>query len=183
MKKFIVALTGASGVIIGKRLIDILSKENKVYAIISEAAKLVAKYEFNGDILPKSGNITAYDEKQIDADISSGTCRTDGMIIAPCTMKTVSAIANGFSHNLITRTADVCIKEKRKLIIVPREVPLSEIHLENLLKLARLGIYIVPPLIQFYSAETKKELTDYVCGKVLDCLGLEHKLYKEWIGN
>ena len=182
IKTYIVGITGASGVIIGKRLIKILSKENKVYAIVSDSAKLVAKYELNEELLPESENknIIVCNEKQLDADIASGSCKTDGMIIAPCTMKTVSSVANGFSHNLIARAADVCIKEKRKIIIVPRENPLSAIHLENLLKLARLGVYIVPPLIQFYSANTKEELTDYICGKILDCLGIEHNLYKEW---
>ena len=184
-KTYIVGITGASGVIIGKRLVEILSEENKVYAVVSDSAKLVAKYELEGELLPASENknIIACNEKQIDADIASGSCKADGMIIAPCTMKTVSAVANGFSYNLITRAADVCIKEKRKLIIVPRENPLSAIHLENLLKLARLGVYIVPPSIQFYSANTKEELTDYICGKILDCLDIEHKLYKPWDGN
>ncbi|RLJ05667.1 MAG: aromatic acid decarboxylase [Candidatus Aenigmatarchaeota archaeon] len=183
MKSYIVALTGATGIIIGKRIAEILSRENKVYAIISEAAKLVAKYELNQKIFLKSKNIVIYNESDIDKNISSGTCKTEGMIIAPCSMKTVSAIANGFSHNLITRAADVCIKEKRKLVIVPRETPLSEIHLKNLLKLARFGVYVVPPLIQFYSAETKEELINYVCGKILDCFGINHKLYKEWNDN
>ena len=183
-KTYVIGITGASGVIVGKRLIEILSKENKVYAIVSDAAKLVAKYELGGEIkFDKSENIIVHDEKEFDANISSGSCKTEGMIIAPCTMKTVSAIANGFSHNLIARAADVCIKEKRKLVIVPRENPLSEIHLENLLKLARLNTYIVPPLIQFYSSETKEELVNYICGKVLDCFGIKHKLYKEWSGN
>ncbi len=183
-KTYIVGITGASGVIIGKRLVELLSKENKVYAIVSDAAKLVAKYELKEEIkFENSENIIVYGEKEFDANIASGSFKTEGMIIAPCTMKTVSAIANGFSHNLIARAADVCIKEKRKLVIVPRENPLSEIHLENLLKLARLNAYIVPPLVQFYSSETKEELIDYICGKVFDCFGIEHELYKEWSGN
>ena len=179
MKKFVVALTGASGIIIGKKLIEILSKQNKVYVIISKAAKLVAKYE-NGIKLPKSKNIVVYNEDQVDRNIASGSFKIDGMVIAPCSMKTISAIANGFSHNLITRVCDVCIKEKRKVIVVPRESPLSEIHLENLLKLAKCGVYIIPPLIQFYSVETKEQLVEYICGKILDCLEIPHKLYKEW---
>ena len=181
MKRYIVAITGASGVIIGKRLVEVLSKENEVYVIISESAKKVAEYELNQKIVSeKSENIIVYNEKDIDKNIASGSFKIEGMIIAPCSMKTLSAIANGYSDNLITRSGDVCIKEKRKLIVVPREIPLSEIHLENMLKLARTGVYIVPPLIQFYSGETKEQLVDYICGKILDCFGIFHNLYKEW---
>ncbi len=179
--KYIVALTGASGVLIGKRLVEILSKENVVYTIISERAKKIAKYELGQEIaFSNTENIVACDEDEIDRCIASGTCKVDGMVVAPCSMKTLSAISNGYSDNLITRAADVCIKEKRKLIIVPREVPLSQIHLENLLKLSKMGVDIVPPLVQFYSAETREQIIDYICGKILDRLGLKHDLYKEW---
>jgi flavin prenyltransferase len=95
-------------------------------------------------------------------------------------MKTLSAVANGFSYNLITRAADVCLKEKRPLVIVPRESPLSPIHLENMLKLSRPGVFVVPPVIQFYSVRENQEQVNYVCGKVLDCLNIEHNLYKPW---
>ena len=178
--KYIVAITGASGVLIGKRLVEILSRENVVYTIISEHAKKIAKYELSQEIAFDMENIVVYDEDEIDRNISSGTYKIDGMVVAPCSMKTLSAISNGYSDDLITRAADVCIKEKRKLIIVPREVPFNQIHLENLLKLSKMGVDIVPPLIQFYSADTKEQMIDYICGKILDRLGLKHELYKEW---
>ncbi len=182
MKKYVVAITGASGIIIGKRLIEILCKKHNVYAIVSEAAKIVSKYEIGQENIftkiPK--NVTMYNECDIYKNIASGTCKIQGMVIVPCSMKTMSAIATGFSFNLITRSADVCIKEKRKLIISPRESPISEIHLENMLKLAKLGVYIVPPMVQFYSTKNKQQIIDYICGKILDCLELQHTLYKEW---
>jgi 4-hydroxy-3-polyprenylbenzoate decarboxylase len=179
-RRYIVAITGASGVLIGKRLTEILAEDNLVYSIVSEGAKKIARCELKGEIDFKSKNVVTYGEDEIDRDISSGTCRVDGMVIAPCSMKTLSAIAHGYSSNLITRAADVCIKERRRLVIVPREVPFSQIHLENLLKLSMVGVDIVPPLIQFYSAETIDQMVDYICGKVLDRFGLEHGLYKEW---
>jgi len=182
MKRYIVGITGASGISIGKRLVEILSQENMVYTIVSEYAKKVARYELGTQEIKfkQSKNIVIYEENEMEKNISSGSCKVDGMIIAPCSMKTLSAISVGYSDNLITRAADVCIKERRKLVVVPREVPFSEIHLENLCKLSRIGVYIVPPLIQFYSAETKQQQIDYICGKILDCLDLDHDLYKEW---
>jgi flavin prenyltransferase len=182
--KYIVAITGASGVLIGKRLAESLSKKNLVYAVISNSAKVVARYELKTEsILKESESLKIYQEEEIDSIISSGSNHIDAMTIAPCSMKTLSAVANGFSYNLITRAADVCIKEKRPLVIVPRESPLSPIHLENMLKLSKIGVFIVPPVIQFYSADKKQEQIDYVCGKVLDCLKAEHTFYKPWSSN
>ena len=179
--KYIVAITGASGVAIGKNIAEYLSKKNQVYAVISNSAKIVAKYELNSmNILKESKSLKIFAEEDIESIIASGSNKVDGMIIAPCSMKTLSAVANGFSFNLITRAADVCIKERRPFVIVPRESPLNSIHLENMLKLSRLGVFIVPPIIQFYSADEKPEQIDYVCGKVLDCLKIEHKFYKPW---
>lgn len=179
--KFIVAITGASGVEIGKRVAEFLSNGHEVHLIVSNAATTVAKYELGSEnFVTASKNIFTYNENQIEAILASGSNKFDGMIVAPCSMKTLSAISNGFAYNLIVRAADVCIKEKRPLVIVPRESPLSPIHLENMLKLSKLWVFIVPPIVQFYSAKEKTEQIDCVCGKILDCLNIEHKLSKNW---
>ena len=151
---------------------------------MSENAKKVIEYE-SGDVrkilahFRKYGKV--YDENEIDAPTASGSSLYDAMVVCPCSMKTLSAIANGFSYNLITRSADVMINEKRKLILVPRETPISSIHLENMLKLSKIGVIILPPILSLYHKPKKVEdMVDFVAGKVLDLLGVENKLYKRW---
>jgi 4-hydroxy-3-polyprenylbenzoate decarboxylase len=191
MKKFIVAITGASGILYGFKLVEELIKSFEVELILSESAILVINHETDLKInnfeefkekfsLP---NLNVYSEKQINSPFASGSYKTEGMFIVPCSMKTLSAIANGYADNLITRTADVMIKEGRRLIISPREMPLSAIHIENMLKLARLGVTIAPPIPAFYNKpESIEDIINFVVGKLLDCSGIENNLYRRWDG-
>ncbi|MBI5253322.1 MAG: UbiX family flavin prenyltransferase [Euryarchaeota archaeon] len=175
--KILLAVTGASGAIYGLRLLKVLKEKSvEVECIVSNAAKKIIKHEIGAAKIPK-----CYTEKDIEAPFSSGSFSLDAMVVAPCSMKTLSAIASGFSHNLIARSADVAIKEKKKLVLVPRETPISAIHLENMLKLARLGVIILPAMPGFYHKPRKiEDLVDFVVGKILDSLGIENELYKRW---
>jgi len=120
-------------------------------------------------------------DKNMAASVSSGTHKVDGMIIAPCTMKTLSSIANGYDDTLVSRAAGVTIKESRKLVLMVRETPLSAIHLENMLKLARLGIVILPPVTEFYTnPKSIDDIINHGIGKCLDQFNIEHELYKRW---
>ncbi|PIN83143.1 MAG: phenolic acid decarboxylase subunit B, partial [Nitrosopumilales archaeon CG11_big_fil_rev_8_21_14_0_20_33_24] len=151
--KLIVGITGSTGVIYGVRLLEVLKKLGvETHLIMSEwAIKCLAmETEFQLDYV-KSLATTTSDETNMAASVSSGTHKVDGMIVAPCSMKTLSAIANGYDDTLVARAAGVTIKESRKLILMVRETPLSAIHLENMLKLSRLGIVILPPVTEFYT--------------------------------
>jgi 4-hydroxy-3-polyprenylbenzoate decarboxylase len=200
MKPYIVAITGASGVIYGVRLVEVLAEQKiPVELIVSDTAKIVMKEELGSEDITEilRLRLPAGKPAQDDADrlirphhfhdftapIASGSYPTAGMVIIPCSMGTLGAVASGLSQNLIHRAADCTIKEGRKLILVPRETPLSAIHLENMLKLARLGVKIVPPMPAFYSAQEKiSDLVDFVVGKVLDQMGVPHALYPRWVG-
>ncbi len=194
MKRFILAITGASGTRLGLRLLAELTKRAEVYLVISSSAITILKEEDGIDLLGKNkeeilrelsgfinGKVHYFTEKELDAPIASGSFRTDGMFIVPCSMKTLSAISNGYASNLIERAADVIIKEKRPLILSPREMPLSPIHLDNMLKLSRLGVIIAPPVPAFYhKPENIDELLNFITGKLLDVVTIEHDLYKRW---
>jgi len=192
MKPYIVAITGASGVIYGIRLLDVLAEQKiPVELVISDTAKIVIREELGiDDFNPSnlrgriSGLLHIHDFHDFTAPIASGSYPTEGMVIVPCSMGTLGAIASGLSQNLIHRAADCTIKEGRKLILVPREMPLSAIHLENMLKLARLGAKIVPPMPAFYSGQQKiSDLVDFVVGKILDQMDIPHMLYPRWVGS
>ncbi|MCS7203667.1 MAG: UbiX family flavin prenyltransferase [Thermodesulfovibrio sp.] len=189
MKRYILAITGASGVLVGFRVLEELTKNFDVTLIVSEASLKVIRLETNFEFKDfedfknqfYTQNLKIYHESQIDAPPASGSYKTDGMFIVPCSIKTLSKIAYGFADNLITRTADVAIKENRRLIIAPREMPLSAIHLENMLKLAKLGVVITPLTLSFYhKPKTIEDLINFVVGKILDCMGIENDLYKRW---
>ncbi len=177
--RVVVAITGASGVAYGIRLLEILmDKGVEAYCIVSDAARKVMEYEneTTSHVLDD-----CIDENSIDANIASGSFRVDAMVVAPCSMKTLSAVANGYSSNLIARAADVVLKEGKRLILVPRETPLNAIHLENMLKLSRIGVTILPAMPGFYHRpESVADLIDFVVGKILDSLGIENDLYKRW---
>ena len=181
--RLIVAITGASGVIYGKRFLEALKEKNvETHLIISKAGEKMLQYELGvarKDLERLASHV--YDEDLLTAPIASGSFITDGMAIIPCSMKTVAGIAHGYSENLILRAADVTLKEKRKLIIVPRETPLNAIHLRNLLELAMQGVAVIPAMPAFYHKPEKiEDLVDFIVGKVLDTLGIEHNLFKRW---
>lgn len=192
-----VAITGASGPILGLRLIEeLLNSGETVYAVVSDAAWSVIAHELSykrtgpaplAALLSKRGKAASlkllkeFDSRDLFSPIASGSTPFDAMVVVPCSMKTLSAAASGYADSLITRACDVALKEKRKLILVPRETPLSAIHLENMLKLSRAGAVILPPVMGFYSRpETLGDMLDFVTGKILNLLGIKHRLFKSW---
>jgi 4-hydroxy-3-polyprenylbenzoate decarboxylase len=177
--KLAVAITGASGVVYGLRLIKVLEQKGlKPICMVSDAARKIIAIETKGALNELKG---CYKEGEIEASVASGSFRLDGMVIIPCSMKTLSAVANGHASTLITRAADVMIKEGRRLVIVPRETPLSSIHLENMLRLSRIGVTILPAMPAFYHLPNKiEDLEDFIVGKVLDALGIDNDLYRRW---
>lgn len=181
--RLVVALTGATGAVLGIRLLETLGELGvETHLILSEWARATIKIETDATVAEVRALAThSYSARDLAASISSGSFRTDGMVVCPCSMKTLSAIRIGFSDNLITRAADVTLKERRKLILVTREAPLSEIHLENMHYLARSGAVIFPPTVAYYGRPSSiDEVTDYVVGRVIDQLGIEHSLIDRW---
>jgi len=181
--KLIVGITGSTGVIYGIRLLEILKKLNiETHLIMSEwAAKCIGMETEYPLEQVKSLASTVSDEHNMAASISSGTHKVDGMIVAPCSMKTLSSIANGYDETLVARAAGVTIKEGRKLVLMVRETPLTAINLENMLKLARLGIVILPPVTEFYTKpKSIDDIVNHGVGKCLDQFDLEHNLYPRW---
>lgn len=171
----IIAITGASGVIYGKKLVEAVCKRHNVYLMISDNGLVVSKKELGIDLgreLSQLKGVSYLDYKNMEQEIASGFCPCLGMIVCPCSMKTLSAIAQGSSSNLIQRSADVCLKERKRLILVPRETPLSEIHLEHMLKLRKMGADIIPAMPGFYkNPKTIEDLVDFIVQKVLFILG------------
>ena len=164
-------------------MLEALKKLNvETHLIMSEWAEkcISMETEYTIDYVKSLATNTS-NEKNMASSVSSGTHRVDGMIIAPCTMKTLSAIANGYDNTLITRAAGVTIKESRKLILMARETPLSAIHLENMLKLSRLGVVILPPVTEFYTKpKSINDIVNHGVGKCLDQFNIEHDLYRRW---
>ncbi len=182
-------ITGASGSIYGIRLIEeLLKMENEVHIIISHSGKRVLKYETNYTMELLENNFKKFkgiykfqDIDDLFASTASGSFKTDGMVILPCSVATLGEIANGMSKNLLGRSADVCLKERRKLIIVPRETPLNAIHLKNMISLSEAGAVILPAMPGFYHRpETIDDMIDFIVGKVMDSLGVENDLFKRW---
>ncbi len=191
MKRYIIAITGASGSIFGIRLIKELIKISEIHLLISSPALQVIDHENNIKWHTAAqervreyfdtNKIFFYNEDDLFAPISSGSYLTDGMFIVPCSMKTLSALASGYATNLIERAADVTIKEGRKLILSPREMPFSPIHLENMLKLANIGVTIAPPVPAFYHKPEKiEDIIDFITGKILDTMSIKHNLFPRW---
>jgi 4-hydroxy-3-polyprenylbenzoate decarboxylase len=181
----IVAITGCSGVIYGVRLLEACRKLGiETDLIVSQAAEKLLELELGKTIKDIRKLATRnYSQDDLAAPLASGSVKTDGMIIAPCSMKTLGAIASGIADNLITRAADVTLKEGRSLVLVPRETPLNLIHLENMVRLKLAGATILPAMPGFYHEPKEiSELIDFIVGKILDVLGVEHKLYRRWQG-
>lgn len=180
--KVIVGITGATGTIYGYRLLQRLNERGiETSTIISEYAARILQMEDSKSVeeLAEFGQV--YMSSDLMAPTASGSCRFDAMVIAPCTMKTLAEIANGLSSNLISRTADVALKERRRLILVTRETPLSLVHIKNMLKVTSAGAVVLPASPGFYhKPKTIGDLVDYVVGKVLDQLGIEHELFRRW---
>jgi 4-hydroxy-3-polyprenylbenzoate decarboxylase len=176
----IVAITGASGVVYGKRLLEVLrEKKVETHLVVSKAAESVIEHELGmtkKDLERLARHVYCVDD--LSAPFMSGSFRTDGMVIIPCSMKTLAGVAHGFSDNLVLRAADVTLKEGRRLVVVPRETPLSVVHLRNMLVVARLGVAVIPAMPAYYHRPKRiDDLVDFVVGKVLDCLGVEHRLF------
>lgn len=194
--KYIVGITGASGAIYGVRLVhELLNNDYEVHLVVTEAGWQVFREELGYDIGDRevvldhlfqrqtisAGRLHVHELHNYAAPIASGSFQNDGMIIIPCSMGTLSGIAQGASGNLLERTADVMLKEDRPLVLVPRETPLNQIHLENMLKVSRIGGKILPAMPGFYHLpETIDDLVRFVVGKVLDSIGVDHQLFTRW---
>ncbi len=184
--EIVVGITGATGSIYAVRLLEAL-KEKGVYThlIMSYWARenLIVEAKYSPEYL-ESLVQEVHDNKNLGARTSSGSYITDGMVVVPCSMKTLSSIANGYCENLISRSADVMIKEGRKLVICPRETPLSQIHLENMLRLAKMGARIVPPMPAFYNHPVSiEDIINHHVMKLLDQFGISHVKGKRWNGS
>ncbi len=180
--KFVVALTGASGQILGVRLIEKLrSLGSQVYVVVSEAAKVTLKAETEYDVdYIKSIATKYYDESEIHAPFASGSFKHNGMAIVPCSIRTASSIAYGITDNLITRAADVTLKEKRRLVLAVREAPLHAGHLQTLARLAEIGAIVFPPVLSFYhKPKTLDDVIEHIVSRIAELLGLDVN-YKRW---
>lgn len=196
---YTIAITGASGSIYGIRLLKyLLRKGHEVNLIITKEGGLILKeevgYKWHGnektvekrikkDLNLAKSSLRYFNEDNLLAPMSSGSYRVDAMVIIPCSMKTLSGIAHGYANNLVVRAADVMIKEGCTLILVPRETPLSSIHLRNMFLLSEIGVRIIPAMPAFYSHPRNiDQLVDFMVGKVIDSLSIENNLYKRWEG-
>jgi len=196
MKRYVVGITGASGSIYGLRLVEeLLAAGGEVTLLLTNAGRQVTTFE-TGLELPEafaecSATLQCYFRANphfahvaLDdffAPVASGTAAPDAVVICPCSMGTAGRIAAGLSENLLERVADVAMKERRELILVPRETPFNQIHLENLLRLSRAGVHILPAMPGFYQhPQSVAEMVNFVVGKVLDSLQIEHQLFKRW---
>ncbi|MEA4957884.1 Flavin prenyltransferase UbiX [bioreactor metagenome] len=179
----VIAITGASGVIYSLKLLEALKKLGiETGVVVSKPAQIIFDYELGIKIdeIKKLAN-HFYESDDLTSSINSGSFKFDSLVIVPCSMKTLSAIANGYGNNAITRVADVALKEKRKTIIVPRETPLRSIHLENMLEISREGGIILPAMPGFYhNPENVDDIVNFVVGKILDSLDIDNDLFKRW---
>jgi 4-hydroxy-3-polyprenylbenzoate decarboxylase len=181
----VIAITGASGVVYGKRLLEVLKDLGKETAlVVTDPAKIILEYELGieeKDIKTLASEY--YLPRDLTSSINSGSFKFESMVIVPCTMKTLSAIANGYANNAVTRAADVTLKERRKLVIVPRETPLRSIHLENMLTVSKEGGIILPAMPGFYHRpQSIDEIVDFIVGKILDVLDIDNNMFHRWTG-
>ena len=189
MKKIVVGITGASGSIYGKRLIEVLAEKGfQLSVIATDKGKQVFNYElclpiekFIKELNEKYGNIKLEDNQNLFAGVASGSHGFDAVIIAPCSMGTLAEISCGLSRNLLSRAADVALKENKKLILVPRETPLNTIHLENMCRLSKIGAAIIPAMPGFYNhPQSIEDLINFQVGKLLNYVNIDNDLFKRW---
>jgi len=184
--RIIVGISGASGAVLGAEMLKALrcQPDCEIHLVISDGARktLSAETDLEIEDLVKLADFY-HSDKNMAASISSGSFKTDGMVIIPCSMKTLSAIAHGYADNLLVRAADVCLKENRRVVLVPRETPFSKIHLKNLVEAADCGCTILPPVLTFYNhPRTIQDQINHIIGKVLMQFGLDHQKFKPWQG-
>src|SRR5271169_456248 len=185
MRRLIVALTGATGAILGVRLLEALKdSEVESHLIVSKWAQRTIEHETPYTVKQVCALATVYhNSANMAAEISSGSFITEGMVIIPCSMRTLGSIAHGYGEHLVHRAADVVLKERRRLVLVVRESPLSELHLENMLKLARMGVTIIPPMPAFYNhPKSINDIVDHIVARVLDQFGIAARFAKRWDG-
>jgi polyprenyl P-hydroxybenzoate/phenylacrylic acid decarboxylase-like protein len=185
-QRLVVALTGATGSIYGLRILEALRKKGgwETHLIVSDAGMLNAwqEYRLARKDIAKLADVV-HNVRDVGASISSGSFITAGMVIAPCSMKTLAAVAHGFSDNLISRAADVVLKERRRLVLITREAPLNLAHIRNMAAVTEMGGVIFPPVPAFYSrAKTIDDLVNHTVGRVLDLFGVEHSGIQRWGG-
>ncbi len=184
--RLVVAITGSSGVLYGVRLLEACKKLGiETELVISKAAEVLLELEL-GKSAKELQKLAArsYSPGDMTAPLASGSYQVDGMVVVPCSMKTLGAIASGVSDNLITRAADVTLKQNRPLVLVPRETPLNLIHLENMVRLKRAGATILPAMPAFYHRpEEITDLINFIVGRALEIFGIEHQLYQRWRGS
>ncbi|MFB9833020.1 non-oxidative hydroxyarylic acid decarboxylases subunit B [Actinoallomurus acaciae] len=183
--RLVVGMTGATGAVIGIRLLEALRVQHvETHLVLSQWAQATIEMETDYSVRDVRELATrTYGPKDQTAAISSGSFPTDGMVVVPCSMKTLAAIRTGYGEGLIARAADVTIKERRRLVLVPRETPLSEIHLDNMLALSRMGTSIVPPMPAFYHRpESVDEIVGHIVFRVLDQFGLKSPEARRWTG-
>lgn len=192
MKKVIVGITGASGSVYFLRLIETLMKQEiELHIIATDHGKQVLEYETGKKLEEQvnlwhknKGKLIIEDNSNLFSSVASGSYRCDVMVIIPCSMSTMAEIANGVTKTLLTRAADVMMKERRGLVLVPRETPLSTLHLKNMYELSKLGVTILPAMPGFYNHPgTLEDMVDFIVGKTLDCMGIENNCYERWKGN
>ena len=191
MQRIVVAITGASGAIYAMRLLKVLLEQpREVHLIISEWGQKVMAHElgYEGNRLEEfaasqPAKLIRHDNGDLFSLPASGSFKHDGMVIVPCSMRTLGAVASGIPASLIERAADVCLKERRPLILVPRETPLSAIHIQNMLRVTEAGAIVLPPSPAFYTQpQSVDDLIDFIVSRILNQLGIEHNLTGEWSG-
>lgn len=198
MKKYVLGITAASGAPIALRVLETLLKSAEVHLIATSGSFYIIRHETGLDFAGKNSAETeakfrrhfkakrlyVWDEADMAAPVSSGSFITDGMLIVPCSMKTLAGVAAGYANTLVERSADVTIKEGRTLVVCPRETPFSGIHLENMLRLSRVGVRIVPPICGYYHGpKSLSDMTDFIAGKILASMGVKHSLFPAWKGD
>jgi 4-hydroxy-3-polyprenylbenzoate decarboxylase len=185
MQRLVIGMTGSTGAIFGVRLLQVLADTDcETHLIVSKWAQQTVEHETSLSMVYLRALATeTYAAADMGAKVSSGSFHTDGMVVVPCSMRTAAAIAHGNGDHLVHRAADVILKERRKLVLVARETPLNDIHLENLLKLSRMGVTILPPMPAFYNRpKTLDDMVDHIVMRILDQFGISRDLMKRWDG-